>query len=407
MSLPNQPEIPYCVSRNTPSIRTRHIQVAGNSAQMKKVGANLRPSWPGVAFCNRSTWLVFSCKAWTLLFGEESMIETPKVVPAQSRYTENGLLNRMTWKNWIYPIKAGFCVAILTAISSLFLANSYTSEARILPSNPKQGGSSLSGLAATAAALGIGKGSASDPSAAFVDILHSRWVRERLLLQTYAYQKKSWYFGTPKPHSRTLLAELGSRNLDRAMQEMREILTIQKDQKSNLITVKVITNSPELSQQVCQLALRLLDDYIQTQGQTHGGVKAAFATKQLADAQKESLEAERAFRDFLRQNLNYQNTSDPDIRLRGNRLEAELQLRRQIINNLAISREQALMEEKDDTPILNVLDAANLPMEKSRPKRGQIVIGAFITFSCLTWIWLNRAFLKWKLLNQFVLAGQA
>jgi uncharacterized protein involved in exopolysaccharide biosynthesis len=79
------------------------------------------------------------------------------------------------------------------------------------------------------------------------------------------------------------------------------------------------------------------------------------------------------------------------VRLKGTRLEAELRLRTQVVTTLAIAREQALMEEKNDMPILNVLDVGNLPLEKSGPARSQTVVfvaivislGAFVVFNFL------------------------
>jgi len=54
---------------------------------------------------------------------------------------------------------------------------------------------------------------------------------------------------------------------------------------------------------------------------------------------------------------------------------------------LAMNREQALMEEKNDIPIVNILDVGNLPIEKSRPARFQFTILAFLVsvIAVLSW----------------------
>jgi LPS O-antigen subunit length determinant protein (WzzB/FepE family) len=55
------------------------------------------------------------------------------------------------------------------------------------------------------------------------------------------------------------------------------------------------------------------------------------------------------------------------------------------------------MEEKNDIPIVNVLDPANLPMEKSKPKRSMIVLLAMVVAGSGSWLWLNREWLRAQL----------
>lgn len=70
-----------------------------------------------------------------------------------------------------------------------------------------------------------------------------------------------------------------------------------------------------------------------------------------------------------------------------------------LVATLALSFEQALMEEKNDVPILNVLDGGNLPLEKSRPKRSVFVALAFLLASAGVWAYGNRAWIRSRLLD--------
>ena len=108
-------------------------------------------------------------------------------------------------------------------------------------------------------------------------------------------------------------------------------------------------------------------------------------------------EAEDVWRRFLEINRNYQSISDPAVRLKGARLESELRLRQQLVSTLALNREQALLEEKNDIPILSIMDAADLPSEKSRPTRSSIVIMIMILVGIGTWLWDNRVWVIEKL----------
>ena len=110
--------------------------------------------------------------------------------------------------------------------------------------------------------------------------------------------------------------------------------------------------------------------------------------------------AEDAYRRFLEGNRNYLNSADPSVRLKGLRLETELRLRQQLVTTLALNREQALLEEKNDIPILNVLDPANLPIEKSKPARSVIVLLVTLLVGFGTWVWQHREWISERLLAE-------
>jgi hypothetical protein len=147
-----------------------------------------------------------------------------------------------------------------------------------------------------------------------------------------------------------------------------------------------------------QKASTCLEVFLKEKGRTRGGAKAAFAEARLADARKEMDQAEEAWRRFLEVNRNFQSIADPAVRLRGVRLENELRLRQQLVSTLAMNREQALLEEKNDIPILNVMDAADLPTEKSKPARSIIVLVLVGLVAAGSWIWLNREWIRERLL---------
>jgi hypothetical protein len=291
------------------------------------------------------------------------------------------------------PLRWAFAAGLLTAILSLFMPNYYRSEARLLPVDASISGS-LGSLAAAAAAFGVGLGGAGGSDANFVDILKSRWLKENLLKTEYEFQTRFGRFGSAKPHRETLYAYLEEDNLDRAVKRLDGIFKAEKDLRTSVITLYAETRSPELSQQIVRRATELLNQFVIQNSRTRGSEKAVFAEARLADARKEMDQAEAAFRAFLETNRNYQVSSDPAVHLRGTRLEAELNLRRQMLSTLAMNREQALLDAKNDVPILNVLDAGNLPIEKSRPFRSLIVLMAMGLVGAGAWVWEQRRWLK-------------
>lgn len=295
------------------------------------------------------------------------------------------------------PLQWALAAGLLTAVVTLFMPNYYRSEAKLLPVESKGLSGNLGGLASAAAAFGVSVPGGDGNDANFVDILNSRSLREQLLQTEFQYHTRAWRFGSEHPVKGTLYDYVDEKNIDRAVKELGKVLSVSRDLKSKVITLSAETKFPELSQQVVQRTGKLLEAFLQEKGHTRGGAKAIFAEARLADARTEMDQAEDAFRRFLEGNRNYQASGDPAVRLRGTRLENELRLRQQLVTTLAMNREQALLEEKNDIPILNVLDSGNLPIDKSRPGRSSMVLAGALLAGAVSWGWLNFAWIMGRL----------
>ncbi len=260
-------------------------------------------------------------------------------------------------------LKVGLVFAIVAVAIWYVMPREFRSEARILPADAR-GGGGLGQFAGAAAAVGISIPGQESPDAAFVDILTSRWLRSALLSHSYQF-RAGWNPWKREIVRRSLLQHLGARNEDAGLSRLRNHMEVNRDFRTKLITISVTTDSPELSQGVAQEAVRLLEVFVMERTQSRGGNKARFVEQRLADARAAMQHAEKEFEAFLSVNRNYQISTDPAVRLGGARLETELKLRQQLVTSLSLSKEQSLLEEKNDMPILNVLDAANLPIESS------------------------------------------
>lgn len=305
----------------------------------------------------------------------------------------NSSPSRGLWNALRRSLKWALAAGMTAAVVLMFVPNEYTSQARLLPVDAK-GAGNLGQLAAAAAAFGVSVPGSSDSDSNLVDILQSRWLQEKLIQTRFQFHGRAWRFGAERLEDRTLYDYLDQKNMDRAVKELGKVYSVNRDMKTKVITISAETKFPELSQEVVQRAQVLLGEFLQKKEQTRGSAKAAFAEERLADARQERAQAEDAFRAFLEVNRNYQISTDPTIRLRGAHLESDLRLREQLVNNLAIAREQALLESKDDVPILNVLDAGNLPIEKSRPSRGLSILGVMIVAWGLLIAWQHRTRIK-------------
>ena len=270
----------------------------------------------------------------------------------------------------------GLLAAMLTAVFTLFLPDYYRSEARLLPSETKSMGG-MGQLAAAAAALGVGVPSQEGSDASYVDILNSRWLMESLLATEFEFKTRTRPLGAWHARRQNLGEYLRSKNPDRGVVALASLYGASRDMKTKLLTIHAETKSPELSQKIVLKATSLLETFVLTKTQTQGGNKARFSEERLLEAKSGYNKTEDEFRRFLEANRSFRESTDPNVHLRGLRIESELALKKELVSSLSLSREQALLDEKNDMPILNLLDSGNYPYDKSRPARSMYVLAIF------------------------------
>lgn len=278
------------------------------------------------------------------------------------------------------------------AVISLFMSNMYKSEARILPADGKSGGG-IGQMAAAAAAMGVSMPGGESADAAYVDIIKSRWMNKKLVLEKYRFRTRSFCFGAWKEREQTLYDYFKAKSNDGALRKLKSLISVSRDLKTRLITITVETKSPELSQQIVRKVVGNLEEFVQTKGRTKGSAKAAFALERLKDFQTASTQIELELTEFMNVHRNFTTSNDPIIRIQGTKLENTLKLRQQVMTTLTLNYEQALLEEKNDMPILNVLDEGDIPEEKSGPNRLMLSMFFILLVASLDWLRCNRGLL--------------
>ena len=279
------------------------------------------------------------------------------------------------------------------AVGSLFLPNYYRSEARILSDAGHSGGGSAlhTGVWAPTAPPETPSSREDGPTVIYADILRSRRMGEQLLRHPYVYEERSW-FGSQR-RTGTLMAYLRAANIDRALGPLRSLLGVQRDPKSGLLTISAETRSPELSQQVVQQAAANLRDVLVELSQAAGKVKARFTLGRLEEVRAKYEEKGAEFQRFQDGNRNWETSPAPNVRFRGAQLKDSLDLWKQVVTNLTLNHEQALLEAQNDTQTLLLLDPGSLPVEKSRPARGLITVAFAFAVGVASWAARNRSVL--------------
>ncbi|MDR3669356.1 MAG: hypothetical protein P4L36_00840 [Holophaga sp.] len=290
------------------------------------------------------------------------------------------------------PLRNACLAGLAAAALSVLLPNQYRSEARILSDTGHAGGGSSlrTGVWAPTAPPETPALREDGPTVIYADILKSRRMAEQLLLRTYEYSYRPWRFARRRQARATLLDYLGAANVDRAMGPLKAVLSVQRDPKSGLLTISAETRSPELSMQVVRRAAENLRDFLVELGQTAGQNKARFTLGRLEEVQARYRDLGRQFEQFQDSNRNWETSPAPNIRFRGQQLKEGLALWKQVVMNLTLNHEQALLEAQNDTQTLLLMDPGNLPLEKSRPSRALIVFAVASAAGAGSWVYRNR-----------------
>jgi len=297
------------------------------------------------------------------------------------------------------PLRHACLAGLAAAAVTVLLPDQYRSEARILSDTGHPGGGAQrTGVWAPTAPPETPSPREDGPTVIYADILRSRRMAEQLLLASYDYGYRPWRFARRRRARGTLLDYLGAPDVDRALGPLRRLLTVQRDPKSGLLTLSAETASPELSLQVVRGAAGSLRDFLVELGQTAGQSKARFTQSRLEEVQARYRELGRRFEQFQDANRNWEASPAPNVRFRGSQLREELNLWRQVVMNLTLNHEQALLEAQNDTQTLLLMDPGSLPLEKSRPARALIVFAAAAAAGAGSWVRRNRAAITQRIL---------
>jgi capsule polysaccharide export protein KpsE/RkpR len=212
---------------------------------------------------------------------------------------------------------------------------------------------------------------------------------EYLLSLPMVFDYKKNPLSSTEHRSETLASFIGAKNGDRAVTKLRRMILVTKDLKSGLITVAVDSGSPSLSQQIDEKILAFLNDFVTQKNQTKGSIKARYASDRRGEVEKMYLEAENNLSRFLQTNRNYPQTADPAVKLQGFRLEQEAKLDFQLLTNIRMMEEQAKLEEKDNMPVINIIDSPNEPIDTNGPGRSFFVLGMMLCMATGRWLYFR------------------
>jgi uncharacterized protein involved in exopolysaccharide biosynthesis len=139
---------------------------------------------------------------------------------------------------------------------------------------------------------------------------------------------------------------------------LRRVVAI-SDAEAGMVRVSVTTRWAQLSQQVLQRMLELVNEFNSRDLRSQAQAERGFIGARLSEAQADLRQTEGRMEQFLERNRDYHNS--PQLVFAQARLQRELDVRQSVVMTLSQSYEQSKIQEVRDTPVITVVQQADLP----------------------------------------------
>lgn len=269
--------------------------------------------------------------------------------------------------------------ALLGVAVALISPVKYSSETIFITQNQESNSSSLSGVASLVGInLGTSNFGGEIPSSMYPQVSNSPKFK-RLLLNSYIdfdnkINLKQYLIDYYK-----LNIENDKINSDLYVSELEndcfkiidKIITININQKDGFISLLSILPVAEYSANLTINAKEILQEIIIDNKIESANQNLIFSQRQLEEKKLifDEIQAKLAY--FSDSNLNSVNSFVINER---DKLEAEFQIINAVVTELSKQVEQAKLQVSKDTPVFSTIKEAVIPVEKTSPKRTQIVL---------------------------------
>lgn len=300
---------------------------------------------------------------------------------------------RTILQNWKRLLIINGIVAVVSiAILLLLVKNYYDSTVTIMPD---YGSSSILGsLGGLAAMAGVNIGK-TVPTEIYNNLLYSESVLSPVIYARYKTKEFDkpvnlieYYEIEPKTVNKDEPEYLQERDMFLQMVEKfnKSILSSSIDRKTTILTATIRSDEPALSAEISNNLLKSLDEYVRTKRKSNAKEQRIYIEKR-TDQVKDSLRlTEEVLKKFREQNRIV--SQSPQLLLEQTRLMRNIEILQTVYIELTKQMELIKLEEVKDSPIINIMEEAGIPIKKAGPKRSVYLIVILFVSSAISIGWL-------------------
>jgi len=178
------------------------------------------------------------------------------------------------------------------------------------------------------------------------------------------------------------------------IEQMRERISVNLDEETGLLNASVTLHDPRAAAELNRNVIELLKEYVTEYRVEKARQDLEFVQQQHAEAKERFETAQVALAEFRDRNVSL-STARAQTELE--RLQDEKDLALNVYNSLSQQLEQAKLTLQEQTPVFKIVQAVNVPSEKSSPKRAMMMV----VFTLLGGIAAVGWIFVWPLIENF------
>lgn len=264
----------------------------------------------------------------------------------------------------------------LMIIYVLFFAKPvFTSTAKIMSSS----GGGMSQAAGLAAQLGIALPTGqSEPKWVYPEIIKSRTLARSMLKRKFDTNE----FGLQKSLLQILTYgnEKNTIGMDilevKAVNSFLGMINISEDIKTAILTLSINASEPQLASKINEALIEELDAHQRKYNKAKTSDAKRFIEERILNTEKELMAAEENLKVFMDRNRRIENS--PALQLQQQRLGREVTVLTGVFTTLKQQLETTKIEEVKELDYVVILDPPEVPLQRSKPNKKQMVIVAGI-----------------------------
>ena len=289
-------------------------------------------------------------------------------------------LLKKAWNGRKQIIIISFVFVLAGVATAMLLPVIYSSSTTFINSQTES--STASGLSGVASLVGINLGGMSSgseiPPTMYPQIGESVEFK-RTLLDSYIDEKGQVKLGdflanynsiensVTENSSRLFISEFENELFNM----INDVISISVDQKEGFVTISAKMPNSEYAANTCINAREILQKIIIDSRIKSAKQKLEYSEKQLASKRVEFEEIQNKLAYFNDSNINLVTSLVINER---EKLEAEFQIINAVMIELSKQVEQRKLQVSEDTPVFSIVKEASMPVNKSSPKRAQMVL---------------------------------
>ena len=278
-----------------------------------------------------------------------------------------------------------FLSIVFSVVLSIILPKKYVAEMSITQSSPNLS-SGLGNVSSIASSFGINLNNMKGDVFYLPNLIQSNSLKKSIVQKERVIHNNSTnlveYFNNPFLPFEQLDDD---EKLINSIEVFSSNLILLEDQNSGMITVKFISDSPSLSEEVLSDINVYLNRYLNSGINLQASSMLELINEEISITKSELNSVEDQLALFIDENRNYFDS--PNLVLQFKRFERDIEILNQKYTNLIIQQTMAMIEEKKQLPKLNIISE---PFSDTSPYSPSLINILFVVLIINLGLYLSR-----------------